>query len=162
HLIGATPAEICRDGGQAGGVAATIPPTSRTSHRRLCVRPATHARGQSCTVPRDSSGENLKLRGGFVVHRPAFPPSNGRRDARFAGGRETRSLKGEIMTKLLRRSLGGVPLAIAALAFSPVAASAGASKGSTEGAHFFPDTSASVNDSGALVVHIDEAGLGTS
>jgi hypothetical protein len=66
------------------------------------------------------------------------------------------------MTKLLRRSLGGVPLAIAALAFSPVAESAGASKGSTEGAHFFPDTSASVNDLGALVVHIDEAGVGTS
>jgi hypothetical protein len=62
------------------------------------------------------------------------------------------------MAKLLRRSLGAVSLAIAALAFSPVAASAG----TTSGAHFMSDTSASVNDSGALVVHIDEAGLGTS
>jgi hypothetical protein len=60
------------------------------------------------------------------------------------------------MTKLLLRSLGAVPLAIATLAFSPVTALA------TEGAHFFSDTSASVANSGALTVHIDEAGLGTS
>jgi hypothetical protein len=62
------------------------------------------------------------------------------------------------MTKLLRRSLGGVPFAIAALALSPVAASAG----TTSGAHFMPETKASIAESGALVVHIDEAGLGTS
>jgi hypothetical protein len=60
------------------------------------------------------------------------------------------------MTKTLRSSLGAVPLAIAAMALWPAMASA------TEGAHFFSDTSASINSSGALVVHIDEAGLGTS
>ncbi len=32
--------------------------------------------------------------------------------------------------------------------------------GATSGAHFFKDTGASVNDSGALVVTIDEAGVG--
>ena len=60
------------------------------------------------------------------------------------------------MTKLLRRLLLAVPLAITALAFSPLAALG------SEGAHFFSDTSASVASSGALTVHIDEAGLGTS
>jgi hypothetical protein len=61
---------------------------------------------------------------------------------------------GSIMTKALWRSLGAVSLAIAALALWPVMASA------SSGAHFFHDTSASVAGSGALVVHIDEAGLG--
>jgi len=59
------------------------------------------------------------------------------------------------MMKSVRRWLFAVPLAIAAFAIYPMAASA------TSGAHFFHDTSASVTDSGALSVFIDEAGLGT-
>ena len=46
-------------------------------------------------------------------------------------------------------------LAMAALAVWPAMASAESS-----GAHFFADTSASIANSGALTVHIDEAGLG--
>ena len=53
----------------------------------------------------------------------------------------------------------------AALVFSATAALiASATIGAeakTSGAHFMPDTSASVNDSGALVVAIDEAGVGS-
>jgi hypothetical protein len=64
-------------------------------------------------------------------------------------------MKGVIMTKLCRWSLAAITSAIAALAISPMAASA------SEGAHFFSDTTASVANSGALTVHIDEAGLGT-
>ena len=46
-------------------------------------------------------------------------------------------------------------LATSAFAILPIAASA------SEGAHFFSDTTASIASSGALIVHIDEAGLGT-
>lgn len=53
-------------------------------------------------------------------------------------------------------SVLAAPLAIAALAIWPVAASA------TSGAHFFKDTTASVTSTGALSVYIDEAGLGTA
>jgi len=59
------------------------------------------------------------------------------------------------MTKVSRWSLRATMLAIGAFAILPVAASA------SEGAHFFSDTTASVANSGALTVHIDEAGLGT-
>src|SRR5438309_8645531 len=58
------------------------------------------------------------------------------------------------MLKSLRLSLIAGLTAIAAIAIWPVTASA------TSGAHFFSDTSASVANSGALSVHIDEAGLG--
>ena len=58
------------------------------------------------------------------------------------------------MLKSLRLSLVAGLTAIAAIAIWPVTASA------TSGAHFFKDTSASVANSGALSVHIDEAGLG--
>jgi hypothetical protein len=64
-------------------------------------------------------------------------------------------MKGVIMTKLFRRSLGATVFAISAFAILPMSASA------SEGAHFFSDTTASVANSGALTVHIDEAGLGT-
>jgi len=60
-----------------------------------------------------------------------------------------------MMLKSLRLSPVAGLLAVAALAVWPVMASAESS-----GAHFFSDTSASVANSGALVVHIDEAGLG--
>ena len=59
-----------------------------------------------------------------------------------------------MMLKSLRLSLATGLLALAAIAVWPVTASA------TSGAHFFKDTSASVANSGALTVHIDEAGLG--
>ena len=58
------------------------------------------------------------------------------------------------MLKSLRLSLVAGVTAIAAIAIWPVTASA------TSGAHFFKDTGASVANSGALTVHIDEAGLG--
>jgi hypothetical protein len=60
-----------------------------------------------------------------------------------------------MMLKSLRLSPVAGLLAVAALAVWPVMASAESS-----GAHFFPDTSASVANSGALTVFIDEAGLG--
>jgi hypothetical protein len=58
------------------------------------------------------------------------------------------------MLKSLRLSLATGLLGLGALAVSPATAAA------TSGAHFFKDTSASVANSGALTVHIDEAGLG--
>jgi hypothetical protein len=63
--------------------------------------------------------------------------------------------KGIKMLKALRRSPAVGLLAMGALAIWPVTASA-----TSSGAHFFKDTSASVANSGALTVHIDEAGLG--
>jgi hypothetical protein len=60
------------------------------------------------------------------------------------------------MIRSARFGLFAVLLAIAGLAVDPMAASA------SSGAHFSPDTSASVADSGALSVFIDEAGLGTA
>src|SRR5437588_12633024 len=60
-----------------------------------------------------------------------------------------------MMLKSLRLSPVAGLLAMAALAVWPAMASAESS-----GAHFFKDTSASVANSGALTVHIDEAGLG--
>ena len=59
-----------------------------------------------------------------------------------------------MMLKSLRLPPSAGLLAAVALAVWPVAASA------SSGAHFFKDTSASVANSGALTVHIDEAGLG--
>jgi hypothetical protein len=58
------------------------------------------------------------------------------------------------MLKSLRLVLATGMLALASIAVWPVTASA------TSGAHFFKDTGASVANSGALTVHIDEAGLG--
>jgi len=52
-----------------------------------------------------------------------------------------------------------LPLA-AALAVAASLAASSTSASATSGAHFFKDTGASVNDSGALVVTIDEAGVG--
>ena len=60
-----------------------------------------------------------------------------------------------MMLKSLRLSPVAGLLAMAALAVWPAMASAESS-----GAHFFADTSASIANSGALTVHIDEAGLG--
>jgi hypothetical protein len=52
-----------------------------------------------------------------------------------------------------------LPLAaVLAAAFSLAVSSTSAS--ATSGAHFFKDTAASINDNGALVVTIDEAGVG--
>jgi hypothetical protein len=57
------------------------------------------------------------------------------------------------MRKTLKLSMAIAIVAVAALTFWTVAASA------TSGAHFF-STSSSINDSGALVVSWDEAGVG--
>jgi hypothetical protein len=67
---------------------------------------------------------------------------------------ETRSDKESEMPKV-SRVLIALCSAAALLTVGAVGAQA-----STSGAHFMPDTSASVNDAGALVVVIDEAGVG--
>ncbi len=54
-----------------------------------------------------------------------------------------------------------LPLAAAAAAAISLAVSSTPAS-ATSGAHFFKDTGASINDNGALVVTIDEAGVGQS
>src|SRR5438128_1458038 len=53
-----------------------------------------------------------------------------------------------------------LPLAAALAVAASLAAASTISVSATSGAHFFKDTTASVNDNGALVVTIDEAGVG--
>jgi hypothetical protein len=55
-----------------------------------------------------------------------------------------------------------LPLASALAVAMSLAVASTISASATSGAHFFKDTSASVNDNGALVVTIDEAGVGQS
>jgi len=53
-----------------------------------------------------------------------------------------------------------LPLAAALAVAASLATASTISVSATSGAHFFKDTTASVNDNGALVVTIDEAGVG--